>query len=451
MLNSLSLNKERGIDDIKISPLNVLLLISISIVIAHFAVMLLGMTSNYPQTLTEIIIDSIILIALLFPLLYFFVFRPLISQINQRVKAQRALSVNERKFKNLVETMSEGVVIQNNDGIITFVNNRFCEMLGFEQSELFGHNLSTYLDEENNNELKKIFSEFPFDKRLSSEISWKSFNLKNLYTLVSPSAIYDDSINTAGTLLVVTDITARKQMELALIEARDKAEEAGKLKTAFLNLISHEIRTPVNAIVNFLFLIKEEFGGQISDELMQYINSIDAGSKRLIRTIELILNMAAELTKGSKPEPEKTIISKELLPPIIHEFSRAAESKKVKLNFTVESESEVFVDKFMVSQILLHLVDNAVKFTHKGEVTISTLMKNNKQFVEVRDTGVGISQQFQQKMFQIFSQEENGYNRSYEGNGLGLALVKRYCELNNVDILVSSSKGAGSTFTLIFN
>ena len=450
MINSLTLEKNVS-EDIKISPINVLLIISISIVIAHFLVMLIGITSYHPQPLAEIIVDSIILISLLFPLLYFLAFRPLISQINQKVKAQRSLIVNERKFKNLVETMNEAVVIQNNEGVITFVNNRFSEMLGFESNDLVGHKLIDFLDEENITALKNIYSEFPFDKRLSSEMSWRNIKRQELYTVVSPSAVYDENLKAAGTLLVVTDITSRKQLELDLINARDKAEEGDKLKSAFLSLISHEIRTPINVIVNFLKLIKEDFHDNLTDELKDYVNYIESGSKRLIRTIELILNMATELTKGSKPVPERIIISEELLPTVINEFFCAAESKNVKLNYFVDSEAEIFADKFMLSQILLHLVGNAVKFTTKGEIAITLYKKNDKQCVDVKDTGIGISQQFQPKMFQIFSQEENGYSRSYEGNGLGLALVKKYCQLNRIDIRVNSKKGEGSAFTLIFN
>ena len=451
MLNSISLNNKHVNGDIKISPVNVLLLISISIVIAHFLVMLIGITTYHPETLVEIIIDSIVLIALLFPLLYFLVFRPLISQMNQKLKARQALIVNERKFKNLVETMSEAVVIQNNEGIITFVNNRFYEMLCIEQDGIVGHQLSEFLNEENKTILKNILSNFPYEKRMSTEISWSNFKGSELFTIVSPSAVYDDDLNAAGTLFVVTNITSRKQMELDLIDSRIKAEESDKLKSAFLSLISHEIRTPINVIVNFLNLVNEDFGNKLTDELKLYVSSIETGSKRLIRTIELILNTATELTKGSKPVPERILISKELLPNAVNEFSYAAKSKNINLNFFIESESEVFVDKFMLSQILIHLVDNAVKFTHKGEIAITLYKKNDKQYVEVKDTGIGISRQFQPKLFQIFSQEENGYSRSYEGNGLGLALVKKYCGLNNIDIIVNSSKGEGSTFTLIFN
>ncbi len=452
MLKSISFNKEPIGKDVKFSPISVLILMSISIIIAHFVVMLIGITNSHSQSLGEILFDSFILIILLFPLLYIFVFRPLITQINQREKAQRELLVNENKFRNLVETMNEGLVVQNNDGLITFVNNRFCELLGLEQNELFGNKLSNFLDEENNNAIKKLSTGHIIDKGESFEVSLKSVKSNNLFTIVSPSHIFDENHQIIGTLMVVTDITGRKQMEMDLIEAKNKAHESDKLKSAFLNLISHEIRTPINAIVNFLSLIKEEYHDKFPNDLMQYINPIESGSKRLIRTIELILNMAVELTNGgSKPETEKIIISREILPSIIKEFSCVAESKGLRLNYFIKEEAAVHADKFMASQILLHLIDNAIKFTNKGNINVTLFRNNNRQLIEIKDTGIGISLEFQSKMFQLFSQEENGYSRSYEGNGLGLALVKKYCELNNAEILVDSKKGEGSIITIIFN
>ncbi|MCL5028509.1 MAG: PAS domain-containing sensor histidine kinase [Bacteroidetes bacterium] len=452
MLKSISFNKEPIVKDVKFSPISVLILMSISIIIAHFVVMLIGITNSHSQSLSEILFDSFILIILLFPLLYIFVFRPLITQINQRENAQRELFVNENKFRNLVETMNEGLVVQNNDGLITFVNNRFCELLGLEQNELFGNKLSNFLDEGNNNVIKELSTGHIIDKSESFEISLKSFKNNNLFTIVSPSHIFDENNHIIGTLMVVTDITGRKQMEMDLIEAKNKAHESDKLKSAFLNLISHEIRTPINAIVNFLSLIKEEYHDKFPNDLIQYINPIESGSKRLIRTIELILNMAVELTNGgSKPETEKIIISREILPSIIKEFSCVAESKGLRLNYFIKEEAAVHADKFMAAQIFLHIIDNAIKFTNKGNINVTLFRSNNRQLIEIKDTGIGISKEFQSKMFQLFSQEENGYSRSYEGNGLGLALVKKYCELNNIDILVNSSKGEGSAFTLIFN
>ena len=452
MLNSIRFSKDHASENIKISPVNVLVLISISIIIAHLIVMLTGITTHQAQSFWEILFDSFILIILLFPLLFIFVFRPLIIQINQREKAQRELFVNETKFKNLVETMSEGLVVQNKDGLITFVNNRFCEMLGLEQNELFGNKLSNLLDDKNNDVNNKLSSGHIIDKGESFEISWKCFKNDNLFTIVSPSHILDGNNQIIGTLMVVTDITGRKQMELDLIVAKNNAHESDKLKSAFLNLISHEIRTPINAIVNFLSLIREEYHDKFPDDLMQYINPIESDSKRLIRTIELILNMAVELTNGgSKPEIEKIIISREILPSIIKELSCVAESKGLRLNYFIKEEAAVHADKFMAAQICLHLIDNAIKFTNKGNISVTLFRNNNRQIIEIKDTGIGISKEFQSKMFQLFSQEENGYSRSYEGNGLGLALVKKYCELNNTIILVDSNKEEGSIFTLVFN
>ena len=237
-----------------------------------------------------------------------------------------------------------------------------------------------------------------------------------------------------------------------LIIAKDKAEQSEKVKTEFLAQMSHEIRTPINIILGFNNFIKEELKANINEELSESFDSINSASKRIMRTIDMILNMSEVQTNTVKAIPEIFDLDKEVLSILCTEFRKNAERKNLSFIYKVETDNtKILADNYLVAHIFTNLIDNAVKYTDKGKIEIIVNRnEQNKLFVEVKDNGIGISKEFLPKLFDTFTQEEHGYSRRYEGNGLGLALVKKYCELNNAQIEVESIKGFGSTFRVIF-
>ncbi len=244
----------------------------------------------------------------------------------------------------------------------------------------------------------------------------------------------------------------RKYFEEELLKAKLKAEESDKLKSQFLAQMSHEIRSPINTILSFTSLLENEISHKITNELKNSFSIIKSAGERLIRTIDLILNMS-EIQAGSyEYSPTKTDIYSDILLPLINEAKVSAENKN--LSFKVEKNTNKtvrIVDSYTVSQIFVNLIDNAFKYTKKG--TIKLVLNNTskgKLKISVSDTGIGIAEEYIPKLFNPFSQEEQGYTRSFEGNGLGLALVKNYCDMNNAEIQVESKKGVGTTFSIIF-
>ncbi len=441
--------KERAIKDISISPILILLLVSIAIFVSHVIVMTTTGDTHYPMALTELLIDSIILTVLLFPLLYFLVFKPLLKQIGAREKSQLQLLSNERKFRDLVDSMNEGLIVQNNGGRITYVNQCFADMINLPKSELVDTELVSLLDKTNSENLV-IFLENEANNT-KSEIVWKVNGGKDIHSLVAVSIIYDEDSNIAGRILVITDITKRKEAELKLLIANDKMKEADNIKSEFLSMVSHEIRTPINVVFGFTNIIKEEYGETLSKELDGYVNSVKNGLNRLIRTIDLILNTALEISDLTKYEYNNINISNDILPVIYKDFEPIAKDKGISISTNITSDKKVYADEYSIKQILMHLLDNAIKFTEKGEVVISAYENTNNEFeISIKDTGIGISEAYSHKMFNIFSQEDSSTTRKYDGNGLGLFLVKKYCERNKVQIIVNSVKGEGSTFTLVF-
>ena len=247
------------------------------------------------------------------------------------------------------------------------------------------------------------------------------------------------------------DIVKRRKIENKLNEAIEKVEKSERIKSEFLAQMSHEIRTPVNTILSFSSLIKEELSKFADDELKYGFSGIESASKRLIRTIDLILNMS-DIQLGTYDYiPKEINICNDILENLIVEYRVQVNDKNLKLRLIKISENlNIECDSYTVNQIFANLIDNAIKYTKEGSITIECGRNElNELYVSILDTGVGISDKYMPNLFDEFSQEDMGYTRKFEGNGLGLALVKKYCELNNFEILAESKKNIGSKFTVI--
>lgn len=248
-------------------------------------------------------------------------------------------------------------------------------------------------------------------------------------------------------------VIERKNYEDELVYSRNRAEEAVKIKSEFLAQISHEIRTPLNSILSFSSLIKNELDGTLNEELKETFNYIERGGNRLTRTIDLILNVSKSQNNQYKIQLEEVDILKDLLKPLAYELQSTAKAKN--LDLIIENSNDMLrlvCDHYSVNQLFANLVENAIKYTPEGSVKIKSFQnKYGKIQVDIEDTGIGISDKYLPKLFEPFSQEEQGYTRSYEGIGLGLSLVRSYADLNNAEIKVRSEKDKGSVFSVIFN
>ncbi len=263
--------------------------------------------------------------------------------------------------------------------------------------------------------------------------------------------IWSDKENrVVGIVGAVSDITERKQMIEELIEARQKAEASERVKSEFLAQMSHEIRSPLNVVLNFISLLKMDCQDDINDDLQTAFSSIDSSSRRIIRTVDLILNMT-ELQSGTYESIKEEVDVVRQIENVIAEYRQAANIKKLTLELLKEfSGRKIVTDSYALLQTIVNLIDNAIKYTKEGGVTVTVSEnKSNDIIVKVRDTGIGISEEYLPEIFSAFTQEEQGYNRKFEGNGLGMALVNKYVRIMKGKISIDSEKGNGTTFTLI--
>ena len=235
--------------------------------------------------------------------------------------------------------------------------------------------------------------------------------------------------------------------------AKEEAEKANKLKTEFLAQISHEIRTPVAISMGHTTIIKDQLGDNLAPEIIKSINAIESADKRLIRTVEMILDMS-EIQLGTyRANFTKLDLMKEIFGEIKDEFANQCKEKRIEFGIIIKSEHPIiYGDKKSVRLIIINLIENAIKFTESGRVEV-IVEKSEKEKVNiiVSDTGIGIAQDFLKKIFEPFIHEDHGYSRRFEGNGLGLSLVEKYCELNKAEISVESEKGKGSKFVVSFH
>ncbi|MCZ7555179.1 MAG: tetratricopeptide repeat protein [Bacteroidia bacterium] len=253
-----------------------------------------------------------------------------------------------------------------------------------------------------------------------------------------------------GAVGFLLDISDWKQVERELLGAKEAAEQAVRLKQAFLISISHEIRTPLNVIMGYVSVLFAALVERISTGEKEYFEKIDLAVRRLTRTVDQLLSLSILESGGYALEPEYLDICA-LVEQLVDETRSIAEDKKIPVTFRAPDRS-VFIraDKYSVSQALRNLLDNAVKFTDEGEITVTISVREPDVIINVADTGIGISESYLRQLYVAFTQENVGYTRPYDGLGLGLTLTKRYVDANNGGITVKSTKGLGSTFTIAF-
>lgn len=372
----------------------------------------------------------------------------IIHDITQKKKAEEELI----KLNRAVEQSSMSILITDNTGNIEYVNPYFTEILGFTLEEVRNRNprilKSGY---QSNNFYANLWNTILAGKNWKGEL----LNKKKNGELVWENAVISPIVNNKGKIThfvsIREDITEKKRMLQEIIEAKEKAETSDKLKSEFLAQISHEIRSPINTMINFSSLLEMELKEIKNEDFDISFAGIKSAGSRIVRTIDLILNMS-ELQLGTYEPTRREIDLRVIITNLIKEYEKLAEVKNLRINYFENcTRWRVNTDDYAVTQIIANLMDNALKYTKKGEVSIHLIDDtDNSLLVVVKDTGIGISEEYLGSMFIPFTQEEHGYTRRFEGNGLGLALIKRYCDLLSLEINVESKKGSGTAITLKF-
>jgi len=396
----------------------------------------------------------------------------LIRRIEDQARAEKALSESEKKYRDLVESANSVILRWRPDGSITFFNAYAQKFFGFLEPEIIGksilgtivpvfessgRDLSWLIDDIVRNPEAHTFNENE-NIRKNGEKVWISWTNK---------AIFDDSGALCEILSVGNDITKRKHIEESLRKtldelaiAKDRAEAADRIKSAFLATMSHELRTPLNSIIGFTGIILQGLAGPLSEEQKKQMGMVRGSAQHLLSLINDVLDIskieAGQLQVCAEPFDVRAAIEK-----AADALKPAVAKKGLALNVNIGTNVDKAIsDQRRVEQILLNLLSNAVKFTERGHVTLDAAILEDYRLsgaetsgpmraVEFRvtDTGIGIRPEDLRELFQPFRQIDTGLTRKNEGTGLGLAICRRLAELMGSEIIAESIWGQGSTFT----
>lgn len=347
--------------------------------------------------------------------------------------------------------MNDGIYILQNDKFL-FANPRFSEITGYDSDELSKESF----------DFKRLFSkkglkvlekrdemrnrgETP-PSRYIFEGKRKDGQKRDFEASVT-SVSWQEKPSILG---VVNDVTERETARMNLEIALDQARQAEKVKSLFLANMSHEIRTPLNSILGFTDLIEMSSKGKIGIEEREFFDTIRQSGQRLMHTVHEILDLSQLEAEVEKSIP-KLIQLNDIINKIVREFKPAAEKKGLGVFFKSNvKEAVIEADETQIEKSIVNLMDNAIKYTRKGKIDLALNQKSDQYIFKIHDTGIGISEEYLNQIYDSFSQESIGYTKKYQGLGLGLAITKRYMDMNDVSISVESKKGLGTTFTLKF-
>jgi PAS domain S-box-containing protein len=241
----------------------------------------------------------------------------------------------------------------------------------------------------------------------------------------------------------IQDVTERVRRREKLETAKEAAEEADRIKSALLSNMNHEFRTPLTSIITFSELIRDD-----PDVAGRFVDRILGGGQRLLYTLNTVMDFA-ELEADDRSVTVASVQLREVVRSVVNDFREQARRKEIDLSVEVpEHMSSVVLDRYRVERILTHLLHNAIKFTDEGSVTVAADVEDEVVTLQVTDTGVGIDPAFQSQVFDEFAQQSSGYDRTHEGNGLGLTVVKRYVDEMGGEIDLDSEPGDGTRVTV---
>lgn len=370
-----------------------------------------------------------------------------ITDITTQKQLQAELIKSEEQFRTIWEKSQDGMRLTDENGTVLLVNDAFCKMVGLRKEEIEGKPLSVvYLKERGEEIIRKHVERFKSGQvKSKTETLNELHNGKKVWFEVSNSFL---EIGGKKYLLgIFRDTTEKHKLIAELIEAKEKAEEANRLKSGFVSAMSHEIRTPLNVILGYTAVLQELFDDGTNEDLSFYFHAINKSGKRLLNTITQILDIS-RIEAGEFEIRIKPIDINQKINSVIDQLNILAKEKNIKLNFTPDkTDPQVLGDAYCIDGILINLINNAIKFSSPGlPINISSITEGDFVKVTVQDYGIGMSKEYQKHLFEAFSQEKMGYSRPYEGTGLGLALTKHFVEKMNGYIKVYSKKGEGTRF-----
>lgn len=373
------------------------------------------------------------------------------TNITDRKQAEIELQRSEERFRRAVLSAPLPIMIHSEDGEVLQISRAWTELTGYSHEDI--PTISKWLEQTDTKEAEAIISHLAQLYRSTERVAEGEYEI---LTKFGEKQIWEFSSSLLGKLpdnrrlgiSMALNVTERIKTQKAMQQAKETAEYASRAKSDFLANMSHELRTPLNAIIGFAEILRDELVGGINTEQKECVNDIHISGQHLLEMINDILDL-------SKIEAGKMVLQLEEFSVIeaveeVHAIITALAVKKgLDLSLTYNQNCLIEADRIKFKQIFYNLLSNAVKFTPEGGRVTTKLEVNEIELcAQVIDTGIGISEADQAKLFAPFTQIDTSKSRRYGGTGLGLALTQRLIALHGGELSVSSQEGKGSVFTL---
>ena len=388
----------------------------------------------------------ILIICMLFVWIFYFILN--LNRANQKIKE----TLKELNFQKSALDEHSIVSIADIKGNITYVNDKFCEISGYTCEELLGKNHRLLKSNEHDNTFfKELWDTISSGKVWKNEVKNKKKDGNFYWVDATIVPFLDDKGKPFKYVSIRTDITEEKKFKEELVEAKFLAEQSNKTKGQFLANMSHELRTPLNGIIGLSRLAAENEKNEEQKKLITKV--LESGN--------LLLNIINDLLDYSKIEAGKLTIEhkdfsmQKAINTIEDLLKIKALEKNLEMNITIDKEIPAYLigDSLRITQIILNIMGNAIKFTHNGSVSLSiTILEKNFDTCllgfKISDTGIGMDENTLKNIFESFSQADSSISRKYGGTGLGLTISKELIESMNGKLDVQSSLGIGTTFNI---
>ena len=370
--------------------------------------------------------------------------------LSELARSQEALQESEGRFRRLFENSPVAYQSLDAEGCYIDANAGLLELLGYDWEALQGRPFGEFWSAETGHLFQERFSRFLETGEVSAELALVRKGGEVLTVMFHGRVSRDNPDGVVRSHSVLHNVTERKEMELALIEAKEQAEALTKAKSEFLANMSHEIRTPMNAVLGMTYLALKT---ELDSRQREYLNRIQASTQNLLGVINDIL--AFSKIEAGKLEIESAPFDlNQILDHLATLTSVRAQQKELEIVFAVSPDvpAALVGDSLRLEQVLVNLGSNAVKFTDEGEIVFSVELVREEgdqvtlQFA-VCDSGVGMTPEQISRLFTAFSQADTSTTRRYGGTGLGLAISRQLVEMMGGEIGVESAPGRGSTFT----
>ncbi len=356
-------------------------------------------------------------------------------------KTNQYLDSANKEQRRLLSTAATAILSFDSSSIVTGVNEEFCLITGFTTEDIIGKT-SSVLGEEMSDGPFSLFQLGSKDRLVRHQCSIRTKDGRVLTVLENVSVERDDDGRIIGGIESFIDVTE-------LIEARKLAEQANVAKSSFLANMSHEIRTPMNGIIGMTELA---LNTDLSSEQREYLEAVKISAESLLRLINDILDFS-KIEAGKFELVEMDFSLRDSIAQAMMAVSLQAHSKDLELVYHIPPQMPDVVvgDPGRLNQILINLLGNAIKFTHKGEVSVDVELESESEdeihlHFAIKDTGIGIPKEKQLKIFNAFEQADGSTTRKYGGTGLGLAVSTQLVQMMGGQIWLESEVGTGSTF-----